>query len=73
MEIAFRGMALASDMTMLASVTSPTTTPATSPTSMPIKTFAGPITRSRAKKIQHEVHVLLCEFQLNTLEDYCAT
>ena len=30
----------------------------------------GPITRSRAKKIQQEVHALLYEFQLNTNENF---
>jgi diphthamide biosynthesis methyltransferase len=29
-----------------------------------------PITRSRAKNIQQEVHVLLYEFQLNTNENF---
>ena len=43
------------DTTMPASPTSPATS------LIP----AGPITRSRAKKIQQEVHALLYEFQLN--------
>jgi hypothetical protein len=30
----------------------------------------GPITRSRAKTIQQEVHALLYEFQLNTNENF---
>jgi hypothetical protein len=30
----------------------------------------GPITRSHAKKIQQEVHMLLYEFQLNTNEKF---
>jgi hypothetical protein len=30
----------------------------------------GPITRSRAKKIQQEVHALLYEFQSNTNENF---
>jgi hypothetical protein len=30
----------------------------------------GPITRSRAKQIQQEVHVLLYEFKLNTNDNF---
>jgi hypothetical protein len=58
------------DMTMPASATSPISpgTPATSPATYPTPT--GPITRSRAKKIQQEVHALLCEFQLNINENF---
>jgi hypothetical protein len=48
------------DMTMPALIASPTT--------FPIST--GPITRSRAKKIQQEVHVLLYEFQLNSNDNF---
>jgi hypothetical protein len=48
------------DMTMPA--------PTASPTTFPIST--GPITRSRAKKIQQEVHVLLYEFQLNSNDNF---
>ncbi|KAG2583104.1 hypothetical protein PVAP13_6KG197900 [Panicum virgatum] len=57
-------------MTMPASATSPTSlnTPATSPTTSP--TSPGPITRSRAKKIQQEVHALLCETHLALNENY---
>ena len=49
------------------SITSPTsaTSPTTSPADTPLQVPTGPITRSRAKKIQQEVHALLCEFQLN--------
>ena len=36
------------------------------PTSSPTQVFDGPITRSRAKKLQQEVHTLLYEFQLYT-------
>ncbi|KAJ1267834.1 hypothetical protein BS78_07G088300 [Paspalum vaginatum] len=56
-------------MTMPASATSPTSlnTPAT-PTASPIS--PGPITRSRAKKIQQEVHALLCETHLALNENY---
>ena len=48
-------------------ITSPTsaTSPTTSPADTPLQVPTGPITRSRAKKIQQEVHALLCEFQLN--------
>jgi hypothetical protein len=42
--------------------------PTASPTTFPIST--GPITRSRAKKIQQEVHALLYEFQLNTNDNF---
>jgi hypothetical protein len=48
------------DMTMPA--------PTASPTTFPIST--GPITRSRAKKIQQEVHALLYEFQLNSNNNF---
>jgi hypothetical protein len=40
------------------------------PTSSPPQVFDGPITRSRAKKLQQEVHALLYEFQLNTNENF---
>jgi hypothetical protein len=39
-------------------------------TSSPTQVFDGPITRSRAKKLQQEVHALLYEFQLNTNENF---
>ncbi|KAJ1270541.1 hypothetical protein BS78_06G059600 [Paspalum vaginatum] len=57
-------------MTMPASATSPTSlnTPATLPTASP--TSPGPITRSRAKKTQQEVHTLLCETHLALNENY---
>jgi hypothetical protein len=42
--------------------------PTASPTTFPIST--GPITRSRAKKIQQEVHALLYEFQLNSNDNF---
>jgi hypothetical protein len=42
--------------------------PTASPTTFPISTR--PITRSRAKKIQQEVHALLYEFQLNTNDNF---
>jgi hypothetical protein len=40
------------------------------PISSPTQVFDGPITRSRAKKLQQEVHTLLYEFQLNTNENF---
>jgi hypothetical protein len=40
------------------------------PTSSPTQAFDGPITHSRAKKLQQEVHALLYEFQLNTNENF---
>jgi hypothetical protein len=40
------------------------------PTSSPTQVFDGPITRSRAKKLQQEVHALLYKFQLNTNENF---
>jgi hypothetical protein len=39
-------------------------------TSSPTQVFDGPITRSRAKKLQQELHALLYEFQLNTNENF---
>jgi hypothetical protein len=42
--------------------------PTASPTTLPIST--GPITRSRAKNIQQEVHTLLYEFQLNSNDNF---
>jgi hypothetical protein len=40
------------------------------PTSSPAQVFDGPITRSQAKKLQQDVHVLLYKFQLNTDENF---
>jgi hypothetical protein len=59
------------DMHTPASSTTPTTLPTSSttlPTSTPTPT--GPITRSRAKKIQQEVHALLCELKLNSNDNF---
>jgi hypothetical protein len=42
--------------------------PTASPTTFPIST--GPITHSRATKIQQEVHTLLYEFQFNTNDNF---
>jgi hypothetical protein len=47
-----------------------TTSTQVQPTSSPTQVFDGPITRSRAKKLQQEVHALLYEFQLNTNENF---
>jgi hypothetical protein len=56
-----------SDMT---TPTTPTSTPTTSTTTTPIHVFDGPITRSRAKKLQQEVHALLCEIHFTINESY---
>jgi hypothetical protein len=47
-----------------------TTSTQVQPTSSPTHAFDRPITRSRAKKLQQDVHVLLYEFQLNTNENF---
>jgi hypothetical protein len=47
-----------------------TTSTQVQPTSSPTQVFDGPITRSRAKKLQQEVHALLYKFQLNTNENF---
>jgi hypothetical protein len=47
-----------------------TTSTQVQPTSSPTQVFDGPITHSRAKKLQQEVHTLLYEFQLNTNENF---
>jgi hypothetical protein len=47
-----------------------TTSTQVQPTSSPTQAFDGPITRSRAKKLQQEVHALLYEFNLNTNENF---
>jgi diphthamide biosynthesis methyltransferase len=47
-----------------------TTSTQVQPTSSPTQVFDGPITRSRDKKLQQEVHTLLYEFQLNTNENF---
>jgi len=41
-----------------------------SPTLTPAQVIDRPITRSRAKKLQQEVHALLCEIYFNTNENY---
>jgi len=55
------------DMTM---PTSPTSTPTISTTATPTHVFDGPITRSQAKKLQQEVHALLCEIRFTINESY---
>jgi hypothetical protein len=47
-----------------------TTSTQVQPTSSPTQVFDRPIIRSRAKKLQQEVHALLYEFQLNNNEDF---
>jgi hypothetical protein len=63
-------MGIKGDMTMpLSNMLQPlsqATSTQVQPTSSPSQVFDGPITRSRAKKLQQEVHALLYEFQLNT-------
>jgi hypothetical protein len=54
-------------MTML---TTPTSTPTTSTTATLIQVFDGPITHNRAKKLQQEVHALLCEIYFIINESY---
>jgi len=44
-----------------------------SPTPIPAQVIDGPITRSRAKKLQQEVHALLCEIYFNINENYILT
>jgi hypothetical protein len=47
-----------------------TTTTQVQPTSSLTQAFDGPITRSRAKNLQQEVHALLYKFQLNNNENF---
>jgi len=62
------------DMTMPASKMSQASSQATTiqvlPTPTPAQVINGPITRSRAKKLQQEVHALLCEIYFNINESY---
>jgi hypothetical protein len=44
--------------------------PPSQATSTPVQVFDGPITRSRAKKLQQEVHALLSENHFNVNENY---
>jgi len=41
-----------------------------SPTPTPAQVIDGPITHSRAEKLQQEVHALLCEIHFNINENY---
>ena len=61
------------DMTMPASKMSKALSQATTTQVLPTPTPAqviGPVTRSRAKKLQQEVHALLCEIHFNVNENY---
>ena len=62
------------DMTMTASKMSQAPSQATTtqvlPTPTPAQVIDGPVTRSRAKKLQQEVHALLCEIHFNVNENY---
>jgi hypothetical protein len=59
------------DMTTPTTPTSTPTTPTSRPTTAtPIHVFDGPITCSRAKKLQQEVHALLCEIHFTINESY---
>jgi len=62
------------DMTMPAGKMSKAPSQATTtqllPTSTPAQVIDGPVTRSRAKKLQHEVHAVLCEIHFNINENY---
>ena len=49
---------------------SQTTTTQLLPTPTPAQVNDGPVTRSRAKKLQQEVHALLCEIHFNVNENY---
>ena len=61
-------------MTMPASKMSQAPSQATTtqvlPTPTPAQVIDGPATRSRAKKLQQEVHALLCEIHFNINENY---
>jgi hypothetical protein len=50
--------------------TTPASTPTTSTTVTPIHVFDGPITCSRAKKLQQEVHALRCEIHFTINKSY---
>ena len=40
------------------------------PTPTPAQVIDGPVTRSRAKRLQQEVYTLLCEIHFNINENY---
>jgi len=62
------------DMTMPANKMSQAPSHATTtqvlPTSISAQVIDGPITRSLSKKLQQEVHTLLCEIHFNINENY---
>jgi len=49
---------------------SQTTTTQVLPTPTPAQIIDGPVTRSRAKKLQQEVHALLCEIHFDINQNY---
>jgi hypothetical protein len=55
---------------MTTSPTMMTTSSSQATTTTPAHVFDGPINRSRAMKLQQEVHVLLCEFNFKIDENY---
>jgi hypothetical protein len=55
---------------MTTPTSTPTTPTSTPTTTTPIHVFDGPITHSRAKKLQQEVHALLCEIHFTINESY---
>jgi hypothetical protein len=65
-----RGVDMTAPTTPTSTPTTPTSTPTTLTTAIPIHVFDGPITRSRAKKLQQEVHALLCEIHFTINESY---
>jgi len=56
--------------TKLSQAPSQATPTQVSPTMTPAQVIDGPITRSRAKKLQQEVHALLSEIHFNINENY---
>jgi len=62
------------DMTMPASKMTQAPSQSTTTQVLPTPTLAqvidGPVTRSRAKKLQQEVHALLCAIHFNINENY---
>jgi len=57
-------------MTMPASKMSQATTTQVLPTPTPAQVIDGPVTRSRVKKLQQEVHTLRCEIHFNINGNY---
>jgi hypothetical protein len=55
---------------MTTSPTKMTTSSSQATSTTPAHAFDGQITRSRAMKLQQEVHALLCEFHFNIDENY---